>query len=83
MRLIKIYRKILGKFSNLHAIITAVALIMLWRGVWGLMDNYLFPENPDLSFVFSILAGLLILFLDDFRFEEIRGSGSNNSTPHN
>jgi len=47
-------------------IITALAIVSIWRGVWGLMDIYLFPENPTLSFIISLSMGLVILFLIAF-----------------
>lgn len=46
-----------------YTIIIAFAIVSFWRGVWGLMDLYLFPENEFLSFSISILIGLLILYL--------------------
>jgi len=43
-------------------IITSLAIVSFWRGVWGLMDIYLFPENPILSLFISIIIGMTILF---------------------
>ena len=45
-----------------YTIIIAFAIISFWRGVWGLMDIYLAPNNPVLSFSLSILIGVLILY---------------------
>lgn len=42
-------------------IITSLAIVSFWRGVWGLMDMYLFPENLALSLLISIALGLVIL----------------------
>ena len=56
---------------NIHAIIVGFAIIMFWRGLWGLMDRYLFPDNPDLSFLTSIFLGLLILLVVDLSLEEL------------
>lgn len=33
------------------------AVVSYWRGTWALMDYYVFPENPDLSNVLSMLIG--------------------------
>jgi hypothetical protein len=52
-----------GKNSKFHILISAAALILFWRGFWGLADLYLFPQNPALSFILSIGLGLLIIFL--------------------
>jgi uncharacterized membrane protein YjjP (DUF1212 family) len=57
------------KRNNSHAkkviftLVIAFAIVSFWRGTWGLMDLYLFPENRILSYVVSILAGILILDL--------------------
>jgi len=45
----------------LFSIIIAFAVISFWRGVWGLMDLYLFPENMELSLWASVAIGLAIL----------------------
>ena len=44
-------------------VIIAFAIVAFWRGVWGLMDLYFFPGAPKLSFIYSILIGIIILFL--------------------
>ena len=47
--------------QSLFAIIIAFAVISFWRGVWGLMDEYLFPENYQLSLWISLVLGVGIL----------------------
>ena len=49
-------------WETFHIIIIALAIIMFWRGIWGLMDYYLFPDNPLLSHILSIVIGILILY---------------------
>ena len=44
----------------LSNILIAGAVIMFWRGVWGLMDIYLFPNNLTLSYSISFIASLLL-----------------------
>jgi len=48
--------------ETFHIIIIALAIIMFWRGIWGLMDHYLFPDNPLVSHILSIVIGILILY---------------------
>jgi len=38
------------------------AIVLLWRGVWGLLDIYLFPDNLLWSYLISALVGVIILF---------------------
>ena len=56
------------KMTTLVSIILGTCII--WRGVWGLMDVYFFPENKFVSYVLSILLGLLLLRLNNFSLEE-------------
>ena len=44
-------------------LVSSLALISFWRGTWGLLDEYLFPGNPDLSYAISIALGLAVLFV--------------------
>lgn len=39
----------------------AIAVVFFWRGVWGLMDLYIFPDNLTLSYIISLVIGLGIL----------------------
>ncbi|GEM_PF-998240 len=43
-------------------IISSLAIVSFWRGLWGLMDLYLFPEDKTLSLTVSTVMGLLMLF---------------------
>ncbi len=57
---------------NANTIVIVVGIIMLWRGVWGLLDQYLFPGSPTLSSIVSILLGVLVLYLDDFKMDNLK-----------
>lgn len=52
-------------------LLAATAVVLFWRGIWGLLDHFLFPENPLLSYLISALVGLLILWLDDYELHEL------------
>jgi len=45
---------------------------MLWRGVWGLLDTYLFPGSPALSYLVGIGLGAVILYLDNFSIDNLK-----------
>lgn len=45
-----------------HTSLIGFAIVAFWRGTWGLMDIYLFPDNRLLSFLVSILLGVVILY---------------------
>ena len=52
-------------------LITAIAVVMVWRGVWNLLDTYLFPQHKILSDVLSIVIGLLLLYLPDGEIDDL------------
>ena len=54
-----------------YHIITYTGLIMIWRGVWGISDVYLLPENYLLSHIASLLIGFAIIYLNDFSLSEL------------
>jgi hypothetical protein len=43
--------------SPLVYLVAVVAVVMMWRGIWGLMDEYLWPQKPKLSYWMSFLTG--------------------------
>jgi len=67
--------KRIGKLKSKHQIIFSIliafAVVSFWRGIWGLMDEYLFPGNYELSLWISLIIGVLILFLTDYITKEL------------
>jgi hypothetical protein len=59
------------KHQIIFAILIAFAVISFWRGVLGLMDLYLFPNNNELSLWFSLIIGLLILIFTNYATKEL------------
>ncbi len=55
----------------LFAVIIGVAVVCFWRGVWGLLDVYLFPNNYALSSWISVIAGLIVLRLMHHLYREL------------
>lgn len=55
-----------------NVIVIIFAIIMLWRGVWGLLDTYLFPGSPTFSYLTCIALGAVILYLDDFKIDNLK-----------
>lgn len=47
----------------IEALVIGFAIIAFWRGIWGLLDIYLFPNYLVLSYLISVLIGILILIL--------------------
>lgn len=49
------------KHHVMYAILIGTSMIMLWRGMWGLLDSYLFPTNKTVSYLLSVIIGFTIL----------------------
>ncbi len=42
-------------------LIGVVAVVAMWRGLWGLMDIYLWPNNPKRSNWASFIIGFALI----------------------
>lgn len=72
LKLIKGKKRINKKKRGiLYYVITYTGLIMIWRGVWGISDVYLFPGDYLLSHLVSLLIGFAIIYLNDFSLSEL------------
>lgn len=60
--------------KNIDFLILAIGVISVWRGIWYLQDTYLLPDNPLLSAIVSIGAGIAILYANDHRLSELYGA---------
>ena len=64
-------KKMKAKHQTVFVIMIAFAVISFWRGVWGLMDEYLFPLNYELSLWISLVLGLGILIGTHYASKEL------------
>jgi hypothetical protein len=61
-----------SKFRHIaESLLVGTGLILLWRGIWGILDIYLFPNERILSYAISIGLGLLVLLIDDLELNEL------------
>jgi hypothetical protein len=44
-------------------ILIAISIVCFWRGAWGLMDLYIFPDHEAVSYFVSIIIGIVILYV--------------------
>ena len=42
-------------------VVILLGSVLLWRGIWGLLDEYFIPNNVLVSYWLSLVAGLAIL----------------------
>lgn len=57
--------------QNIKYLLIATGIVFIWRGVWGLADLYLLPEDPHLSFVLSVLIGIGLLLAINWKKGDI------------
>ena len=46
-------------------ILVVVCVVLIWRGIWNLLDLYFLKGHPILSNGIGILIGVTILYLPD------------------
>ena len=59
------------RHQTLFALVISFAVISFWRGLWGLMDMYLLPNNYILSLWVSMFMGLSILAITHYVTKEL------------
>ena len=57
--------------SNLNMLLTFVALVMIWRGIWHLLDQYLLPNHYFLNATIPLIVWLIFLYFDDESLKEL------------
>lgn len=66
----------LSRHPVIYAFLGAVAIVLFWRGVWGIADETPFLENPYVSLLVSVIIMLAIgLFVSFFIGDSIILSG--------
>ena len=70
--MVKNIRKYLSTRKNLRIIIDLFGIIIVWRGVWGLLDLFVFPQNHLLSYGVSIVLGFILLLIDGNGLDDLK-----------
>jgi hypothetical protein len=65
-------RKFLAPRKNLRIIIDFLGIIIIWRGIWGLLDLFVFPGNQLLSYLVSIALGFILLLIDGNGLKDLK-----------
>ncbi len=55
------FKRLRKSQQRIFAFIVGIGIILVWRGIWGLGDMYLFPNNQLYSLISSIIIGVIIL----------------------
>jgi len=67
----------LAEKPNIFIIYKTVALVMVWAGIWGLIEEYIFPNSPALRYVSVLIGGLFLLYIDDGSLDELTDFNPN------
>ncbi len=58
--------------SNRNIFLVCIAIVMIWRWIWDLLDMYIFPSYPLLSNLACIGIWIVILLVDDGKLWELK-----------
>lgn len=64
-------REILDGNKTLRIIIDFFAIVIMWRGIWGLMDIFIFPHSELYSSLVSIVIGFILIISDGKGIKEL------------
>ena len=64
-------RKLKPIERTIFTLLIAISVVSFWRGAWGIMDIYLFPNNYELSSWVSIIIGLVVLYVTHYWAKEL------------
>ncbi|MCD4666410.1 hypothetical protein K8R47_01210 [archaeon] len=54
-----------------QVLIIGTAVVLFWRGVWGLADTFIFPNNYLFSSLVSVLIAIIVLFFTKHLIKEL------------
>jgi hypothetical protein len=58
----------------IFSLVIAIAIILFWRGIWNLADEYLIPEDFVFSNLLSIILALAILGASEYLIRYLAGT---------
>ena len=58
--------------SNRNIFVVCIAIVMIWKWIWELLDMYVFPNHPLISNLLCICIGILVLLIDDGKLWELQ-----------
>lgn len=53
-------------------LLVAAGIILFWRGAWGLMDLYIHPTEPLVSYIISLILGLGLLAYTHHLYDSLK-----------
>lgn len=59
--MIRRYDELKKHHQLIFSLLIVTGVTCVWRGIWGILDIYLFPGVPILSYVLSFIIGVLVI----------------------
>lgn len=59
------------KHKILFSILIGFSVVSFWRGAWGILDVFVFPNNYALSSIVSLAIGIGLLVITNYIIEEL------------
>ena len=57
--------------SNRNIFLVCICIVMIWRGLWNLLDMYFFPNKPFFSNLICVVLWVFMLLIDDWKLWEL------------
>jgi len=67
----KNFSKLKHRHQHLFILIIATSAVLFWRGIWGLADELLFPNNYLMSSIASLVIAVLVLWAAHYSFRNL------------
>ncbi len=65
------FSKLKKNHKTIFVLIIGVAVVLFWRGVWGISDELILPDDYLLSSIVSLILGLSILLATHYAVKEL------------
>jgi len=70
------------RHSNINIILSIIAIVWIWRGIWGLTDIVVFSSverglESILGYAVPILIGITYLYFNDYSIDELAHGSPN------
>jgi hypothetical protein len=63
------FKKLKTHHQLIWSLIIATALVSVWRGIWGLMDLFIFPSSKLISVITSLTIGIIIFIVIHYKLK--------------
>lgn len=75
-------KNVFCRHSNINIILSIIAIVWVWRGIWGLTDIVVFKDTLAnfeniFGYAFPVLLGMFYLYFNDYSIDELAHGSPN------